>query len=155
MDLASQSPKSQPTIPSITSRTLLLPGNEEIALPAPTPLALPPILPSIIEPPRTPRTPRRHLTIEELLRSPRTPIRKIRATKKKGKNECTRDDRLRIQTYYDSGLTTNQILEKMPDLIKHQIYYALKHRITLQRKARGSYLILDTLKRKQLIEWIS
>jgi hypothetical protein len=120
------------TVPSITRRTLLLPGNEEIALPAPTPLALPPILPSIVEPPRTPHTPRRHLTVQELLRSP---IR--RATKKKGKKECTRDDRLKIQSYYEAGLTVKQILEKLPDLTQRQVYYTLKNRITPQRKARG------------------
>jgi len=35
------------------------------------------------------------------------------------------------------------------------VYYALNHRITPQRKARGWNPILDTPKRKQLIEWIS
>src|SRR5579871_3143681 len=120
-----------PFLPAIVPKTLLLPGNEEIALPVPEPLALRPILPPIIEPPRTPRTPRRHLTIQELLQSP---IR--RTTRKRGKKECTRDDRLRIQAYYDAGLTVRQILEKLPDLTKRQVYYALQNRVTPQWKAR-------------------
>jgi transposase len=129
-------------------KTLLLPGNEVISLPTST-SALPPILPSIVEPPRTP-TPRRYLTIQELLRSP---IRQT--TRKKGKKECTRDDRLRIHSYYDAGLTVKQILEKMPYLTQDQVYYSLRHRVTPQRKARGRNPVLDTPKRKQLIKWIN
>jgi hypothetical protein len=148
MDPTSQSLE---LLPSLLPKTLLLPGNEEIPVPDPAPLKLLPIVPSI-DVPRTPRTPRRHLTIDELLSSPRTPIR--RTTKKKGKSECTQDDRLRIQTYHESGLTTKQILEKMPGITKNQVYYALAHRITPQRKARGRRPILDTPKRKQLIDYV-
>lgn len=137
-------------LPSIAPKTLLLPGNEVISLLEPTPLVLPPILPSIVKPPQTPRTLRRHLTIQELLRSP---IR--RTTKKKGKKECTRDDRLRIQSYYDAGLTVKQILAKLPNLIARQVYYVLQHQVTPQRKARGRRLVLSTLERKQLIEWVT
>jgi len=147
MDPASQ-------LPSLLPRTVLLPGNEVIEVLDPKPLSLPPIVPSI-DKPCTPRTPRRHLTINELLRSPQTPIRRTRTTKKKGKKECTRDDRLRIHTYYDAGLTVKQILQKMPGLTQDQVYYALRNRITPQRKSRGRHPILDTLKRRQLIEYIS
>ena len=109
MDLASQSLNPLP-------KTLLLPGNEEIQVLERTPSKLPPIVPPI-DVPRTPRTPRRHLTVDELLRSPRTPIRKKKGTKK-GKHECTRDERLRIHSYYNAKLTVKQIREKLPTLTK-------------------------------------
>lgn len=69
MDPALQSLEFQSAVPSITPRTLLLPGNEEIQVPDPKPLILPSILPPIVKPPHTPRTPRRRLTIQELLQS--------------------------------------------------------------------------------------
>jgi hypothetical protein len=126
MDLAL--PASQFSASQLPPKTLLLLGNEEIQVPGQNSLALPPILPPIQQ--CTPRTPRRHLTIKELLGSPRTPIRKQRTTKKKGKKECTRDDRLRIYTLHEAGFTVKQILEQLPSLTQDQVYYALRHRIT-------------------------
>lgn len=75
IDLALQSLSTLP-------KTLLLPGNEEIQVISCIPSKLPPIVPPIIAPPLTPRTPRRHLTVDEPLRSPRTPIRKKKGTKR-------------------------------------------------------------------------
>jgi len=139
---------------SILPKTLLLPGNEEIQVLNRIPLKLPPIVPPIIAPLLTPRTPRRHLTVNELLRSLRTLIRKKKGTKK-GKHECTRDERLRIHSYHDARLTVKQIREKMPTLTERQIYYALLHRVTPQQKLRKRYTVLNTPKRKQLIRYIS
>jgi len=131
---------------------LLLPGSEPITLPQhkPLPLQLPPILPPI-QGPRTPRTPRR-ISINELLGTPHTPIR--RTTRKKGKTESTRDDRLRVQTYYDAGLDYKQIVDRT-SLSKDQVYYALNHQITPQRQKRGRNPLLNEAQRKQLIEYIS
>ena len=50
-------------------KTLLLPRNEEITLPAPALHTLAPILPFIVKPLCELLTPQRHLTIQELLRS--------------------------------------------------------------------------------------
>jgi len=99
---------------------------------------LPPILPPI-QGPRTPRTPRRIL-INELLGTPHTPIR--RTTKKKGKTESTRDDRLRVQTYHDAGLGCEQIIDRT-GLSQNQVYYALNHQVTPQRRKRGCNPLLN------------
>jgi hypothetical protein len=42
----------------------------------------------------------------------------------------------------------------MPGITKNQVYHALAHRITPQRKSRGRRPILNTPKRKQLINYV-
>ena len=141
-------PNNHPSLPLPT--TLLLPGNEPITVLPCNPLQLPPILPSI-QGPQTPRTPRR-ICIEELLGTPHTPIR--RTTKKKGRKESTRDDRLRVHTYHDAGLDYKHIIDKT-GLSKDQVYYALNHQITPQRKKRGRNPVLDEEHQQQLVQWAS
>jgi hypothetical protein len=145
MDPTSQSPN---LLPSLLLKTLLLPGNEEIQVLDLAPLKLPPILPFIVKQPCTPRTPRRHLNVDELLRSLRTLIRR---TTKKGTKMSVLG-----MSVSESKLTMSlgQILEKMLGITKNQVYYALAHRITPQRKPRGRCLTLDTPKRKQLINYV-
>lgn len=68
--------------------------------------------------------------------------------------ECSRDDRLRVQIlYYDAGWTVDNIILQT-NLTRRQVEYALHHRPTPQKHHSGRHILLNTPKRKQLIEWI-
>jgi hypothetical protein len=74
--------------------------------------------------------------------TPKTPRRK----------ECTRDDRLRIETlYFNAGFTQHDIALQL-NFTPAQVQYALCHRLTPQRRARGRKAVLNTPQRKRLIE---
>ncbi len=69
---------------------------------------------------------------------------------------ASRDDRLRIHTlYYDADWTVADILLSHPQLTQRQVYYALNHRPTPQKHLSGRHILLDTLHRKYLVEWVS
>ena len=71
------------------------------------------------------------------------------------RKQANRDERLRIQTlYFDAELTEEQIATKL-HLTRAQVRYAIDHRLTPQRKARGRKALLDTPHRKRLIEWVT
>ncbi|KAH8587048.1 hypothetical protein B0O99DRAFT_642837 [Bisporella sp. PMI_857] len=68
------------------------------------------------------------------------------------KPDCTRDDRLRIQTlYYEAGFTQDQICLQTGFTLS-QVRYALAHRLTPQKSKTGRKLLLNTPQRKRLIE---
>ena len=76
-------------------------------------------------------------------------------TPKTPRKQCTRDDRLRIQTlYFDAGFTEDQITLQLC-LTRDQIRYALSHRITPQKHKRGRKAFLNTPQRKRLIKWVT
>ena len=67
---------------------------------------------------------------------------------------CTRDDRLRIHTlFFHAGFTKNEIALQL-NLTLEQVKYALRHRITPQKRRSGRRPLLGPLERKQLIEWV-
>ena len=76
-------------------------------------------------------------------------------TPKTPHQDSTRDQRLRIQTlYFDAGWIQAQIALQL-NLTISQVRYALQHRITPQKISNvGRKLLLNTPRRKQLIEWV-
>lgn len=76
-------------------------------------------------------------------------------TPKTPQKQCTRDDRLRIQTlYFDAGFTESEICLQLC-LTRDKVRYALAHRLTPQNHARGRRVVLNTPQRKRLIEWVT
>jgi hypothetical protein len=76
-------------------------------------------------------------------------------TPRKRQLECTRDDRLRVQTlYFDAGFTYDQIVLQT-NLTPGQVRYALDHRLTPQKKRSGRKVLLNTPQRKRLIKWVT
>ena len=76
-------------------------------------------------------------------------------TPKTPHKQCTRDDRIRIETlYFDAGFTEDEIalqLNKTP----RQVGYALAHWLTPQKHLRGRKPRLNTPQRKRLIKWVT
>ena len=73
--------------------------------------------------------------------------------KTKGQN-CTRDDRLRIQTlYFKAGYTRAQIVLQLHVTID-QVKYAISHRLTPQKQRTGRRPFLSPRERKQLVKWV-
>ena len=70
------------------------------------------------------------------------------------KPSTTRDLRLRIQhLHFDAGWQPDRIVAHIGNGITlRQVRYALKHRPTLQKNKSGRYLLIDTPKRKVLID---
>jgi hypothetical protein len=133
---------------------LLLPGNEIVLYRPTTPLNLPPILPSI----QVPESP-----IQVVPPGPSEPPEPqiisaqpgpVYATTKRGKSETTRDQRIKIQAYYEAGQSIEWITSKL-GLTKRQVWYALDNRVTPQRKNRGRNVVLDTPTRQRIIGHIS
>ena len=76
-------------------------------------------------------------------------------TPKTPRKDCSRDDRLRVQTlYFDAGWTQDQIVLQT-GLSRGQVQYALSHRITPQKHCSGTKVRLNTPQRKRLIEWVT
>jgi transposase len=76
-------------------------------------------------------------------------------TPKTPRKECTRDDRLRIETlYFDAGFTQDQTALQL-NLTRSQIQYALRQRLTPQKHRCGRHVLLNTPQRKRLIEWVT
>jgi hypothetical protein len=74
-------------------------------------------------------------------------------TPKTPRKQCSRDDRLRVQTlYFDAGWTQDQIILQT-GLTRGQVQYALSHRVTPQKHTTGIKVKLNTPTRKRLIEW--
>ena len=74
---------------------------------------------------------------------------------RKTAGDCSRDDRLRIQTLYEhAGYTQDQIALQL-NLTRSQVRYALAHRLTPQKRSTGRKALLDTPARKRLIEWVT
>lgn len=70
------------------------------------------------------------------------------------KKNCTRDDRLRIQTlFFHAGFTKEEICLQL-NLTLDQVKYALSHRVTPQKTRSGRRPLLSPRERKQLIEWV-
>jgi hypothetical protein len=77
------------------------------------------------------------------------------STPKTPTKQCTRDDRLRIQTlYFEAGYTQDQIILQL-GCTKGQVQYALTHRLTPQKHAREKKILLNTPQRKRLIKWVT
>ena len=69
-------------------------------------------------------------------------------------HQTSRDDRIRIQTlFYMAGWSIDDIILQL-NFTRRQVLYALEHRPTPQ-KHHGRYLLLDTPKRKLLIDWVT
>lgn len=76
-------------------------------------------------------------------------------TPKTPRKECTRDERLKVQTlYFDAGFTQDQIALQLK-LTPRQVQYALDHRLTPQKSRCGRKPFLNTPQRKRLIEWVT
>ena len=76
-------------------------------------------------------------------------------TPKTPRKNTSRDQRLRIHTlYFDAGWTQDTIALQL-NLILNQVRYALTYRITPQKSCTGRKLLLNTPRRKQLINWVT
>jgi hypothetical protein len=68
--------------------------------------------------------------------------------------ELTRDQRLRIQTlFFDAHHTRSQICLET-GYTYDQVCYAITHRLTPQKKKTSQRVLLNTLQRKRLIQWV-
>jgi hypothetical protein len=69
-------------------------------------------------------------------------------TPKTPTKQCSRDDRLRVQTlYFEASFTQDQVVLQT-GLTRSQVQYCLAHRLTPQR------FFFNTPQRKRLIEWV-
>ena len=69
-------------------------------------------------------------------------------------HNCTRDDRLKVQTlFFHAGWTKDQIALQL-NLSLRQVKYALAHRVTPQKNRSGRKPFLGPAERKQLVEWV-
>ena len=76
-------------------------------------------------------------------------------TPKTPTHPTSRDDRLRIQTlFYTAGWSIDDIILQL-NLTRRQVEYALDHRPTPQKHHCGRHILLDTPKRKLLINWVT
>jgi hypothetical protein len=76
-------------------------------------------------------------------------------TPKTPTKDCSRDDRIRIQTlYFDANFTQAQIALQL-NLTLNQVRYALCHRVTPQKHTTGCKVKLNTPRRKELVEWVT
>ncbi len=61
------------------------------------------------------------------------------------KKQCSRDDRLRIETlYFDAGFAQDEIALQLYPITLGQVPYALSHRLTPQKHYRGRKVLLST-----------
>ncbi|KAH8790815.1 hypothetical protein F5882DRAFT_291623, partial [Hyaloscypha sp. PMI_1271] len=68
--------------------------------------------------------------------------------------DCTRDQRLRVQTlFFDARWTRDEIALQL-NLTIDQVKYALRHRVTPQKTRSGRRPLLGPQERKQLIDWV-
>lgn len=69
--------------------------------------------------------------------------------------ELTRDQRLRIQTlFFDANFTHEQISLQTGHTYD-QVCYAIRHRLTPQKRKTGRKVLLNTPQRKRLIQWVT
>jgi hypothetical protein len=69
-------------------------------------------------------------------------------------HNCTRDQRLRVQTlYFDARWSRAEIALQL-NLTIDQVKYALRHRVTPQKQRSGRRPLLGPIERKQLIDWV-
>ena len=67
----------------------------------------------------------------------------------------SRDDRLRIQTLFnEAGWEIDDIVLQL-NLTRQQVLYALENRFTPQKHKTGRPLLLNTSKRKYLVNWVT
>ncbi|PQE05349.1 transposable element tc1 transposase protein [Rutstroemia sp. NJR-2017a BVV2] len=72
----------------------------------------------------------------------------------KQRYQCTRDDRLRVQTlFYHAGFTKDEIALQL-NLSLRQVKYALMHQLTPQKRRTGRRPFLGPNERRQLVEWV-
>ncbi|KAH7379016.1 hypothetical protein BKA64DRAFT_687117 [Cadophora sp. MPI-SDFR-AT-0126] len=74
-------------------------------------------------------------------------------TPKTPAKDCSRDDRLRVQTLYNDARWTPSEIALQLNLTLEQVKYALRHRVTPQKTRSGRRPLLGPTERKQLIEW--
>src|SRR5258706_13662346 len=67
--------------------------------------------------------------------------------------ELSRDDRIRVQLLNYIGWNYQKIADLL-DCTLHQVRYAMKHRFTPQKVTTGNGALLNTPRRKTLVEWI-
>jgi len=75
-------------------------------------------------------------------------------TPKTPKKECTRDDRLRVQTLYFQAHWSRSDIALQLNLTLYQVNYAIAHRVTPQKKRSGRRPLLGPQERKELVEWV-
>ncbi|RFU23549.1 hypothetical protein B7463_g12789, partial [Scytalidium lignicola] len=68
--------------------------------------------------------------------------------------DCTRDQRLKIQTLFLQGGWTKDDIMLQLNVTSSQIRYALAHRLTPQKVKSGRRPFLGPSERKLLIEWV-
>ncbi|RFU33865.1 hypothetical protein B7463_g2519, partial [Scytalidium lignicola] len=75
-------------------------------------------------------------------------------TPKSKRPDCTRDQRLKIQTLYlQAGWSKDDIMLQL-NVTRRQIQYALAHRLTPQKPKSGRQPLLNPAQRNLLIEWV-
>jgi transposase len=85
-------------------------------------------------------------TSEYEIPTPKTPLRN---------RNCTRDERLRVQTLYRHAGWSRDDIALQLNLTPRQVDYALTHRVTPQKNRSGRRPLLGPAERKQLVEWVS
>ncbi len=76
-------------------------------------------------------------------------------TPKTPRKETSRDQRLRIHTLYFNANWTQDAIAPQLNLTLDQVKYALRNRVTPQKTHTGRKLLLNTPRRKQLINWVT
>ena len=73
-------------------------------------------------------------------------------TPKIPRRNCTRDQRLKVQTLFlHAGWTKDDIALQL-NLTPEQVRYAIAHRVTPQKNRSGRRPLLGPVERKQLVE---
>ena len=65
----------------------------------------------------------------------------------------SRDDRLRVRTLFDQANWEIDDIASQLTLTSRQVEYALTHRLTPQKHRSGCHPLLNTPKRRTLIDW--
>ena len=70
-------------------------------------------------------------------------------------NSTSRDDRIRVQTlFFEACWEVDDIMLQL-NLTRRQVEYAIESRPTPQKHLCGCRVLLNTPKRKQLIDWVT
>ncbi|RDW71804.1 hypothetical protein BP5796_07838 [Coleophoma crateriformis] len=71
------------------------------------------------------------------------------------RHELTRDQRLRIQTLFFDAHWSRADIVLQTGYSYNQVCYALRNRLTPQKRKTGRKALLNTPQRKRLIEWVT
>jgi len=82
-------------------------------------------------------------------------IFRVSVPKQPKQPELTRDERLCIQTlFFDANYICSQICLQTGHTY-NQVCYAIKHRLTPQKRKSSRRVLLNTPQRKKLIQWVT